>query len=209
MIRRLAIVLCALWLAGCATPEVGQEVAPEFASEGLVAVSNSGFNEAYVLPDAGLPGYREVAFDPLDLSRLEVTQTTVTGTTRNQWQLTPEREQALIASWQGAATRAFDDYPREGDKARLTLSAALLQVAPGRGVASETAASGAPIYGTSDVVDISAEFRVHDADSGQLLAVIRDRRTIASLQWGRAAGPDLADLFNRWAALMHTRVSGR
>ena len=43
----------------------------------------------------------------------------------------------------------------------------------------------------------------------QLLAVIRDRRSIASLQWNRAAGADTVNLFNSWAALLHTRVSGR
>ncbi|QFU75683.1 DUF3313 family protein [Halioglobus maricola] len=211
---RMIIQLSALSLAlavlpACTTPTISEEVATEFAAEGLVVIKNSGFDEAYVLPGAGLPEYSEVDFDPLDVSRLEVTQTAVAGTVRSQWQMTPERERHLLESWQGAAARAFDDYPRAGARAGLIVEAALLQVAPGRGVSSETAASGSPIYGTSDVVDISVEFRLLDADTGQLLGVVRDRRTVASLQWGRAAGTDLAGLFNAWAGLLHTRVSGR
>mgnify|MGYP001823689101 CR=1 FL=1 len=63
---------------------------------------------------------------------------------------------------------------------------------------------GSPASGAFDF-----EFRLYDAQSGELLAVIRDRRTIGSLQWTRAAGVDIVNLFNSWAALLHTRVSGR
>jgi hypothetical protein len=60
-----------------------------------------------------------------------------------------------------------------------------------------------------DTVDVSVEFRLYDQGSGELLAVIRDRRTIALAQWSRAAGIDMINLFNSWAALLHTRVSGK
>ena len=203
-----ATLMLVILLAACASPSLEQGVAPEFSEEGLAAVRNSGFQEAFVLPGAQLPGYTQVNFPPMDFSRLEVTQTAVSGTTRSQWQLTPEREAGLRRSWEAATARAFADYPR-GEGEVLRLEASLVQVAPGRGTSSSTSAAGAPIHGTSDVVNVSVEFRIYDTASDRLLAVIRDRRSIASLQWGRAAGADTVNLFNSWAALLHTRVSGR
>lgn len=201
-----ALALLAL-LAACAGPSLEEGLATEFRDQGLAEVRNSGFEEAYVLPGADLPAYGQVQVTALDLSSMEVTQTAVSGTTRNQWQVTPDSEAALQDAWSAATGRAFSDYPR-GDGA-LRLDAALTRVAPGRGTASATGAAGAPVYGTSDVVNVSAEFRVYDGASDQLLAVIRDRRAIASLPWGRAASADTVNLFNRWAALLHTRISGR
>ena len=107
--RRTPLILTISALAACASPSLEEGVASEFSEEGLSAVRNSGFEEAFVLPGAQLPGYAEVTFPPMDFSRLEVTQTTVSGTTRGQWQLTPEREQGLRQSWDAATSRAFAD----------------------------------------------------------------------------------------------------
>ncbi len=65
------------------------------------------------------------------------------------------------------------------------------------------------VLGSADSVDVAAEFRLYDDASGQLLAVIRDRRTLPGLSWTRMAGSDLANQFSRWAGLLHTRISGR
>jgi hypothetical protein len=202
-------LLLALFVAGCATPTLDEGTAPEFAGEGLAAVRNSGFAEAYALPGANLPGYGTIDFSPMSLADLEVTQTTMSGTTRGQWLVTPEREAGLQQTWSEATARAFRDYPRaEPGQGTLRVDAALTRVAPGRTASTATSASGAAVHGTSDIVEVSAEFRLVDAASGQLLAVIRDRRAISSLQWTRAAGIDSVNLFNSWAALLHTRVSG-
>jgi hypothetical protein len=148
-------------------------------------------------------------FSPMSVAGLEVTQTTMSGTTRGQWAVTPEREAGLQQTWADATARAFRDYPRaDPGQGTLRIDAALTRVAPGRTASTATSASGAMVQGTSDIVEISAEFRLLDAASGQLLAVIRDRRAISSLQWTRAAGIDSVNLFNSWAALLHTRVSG-
>jgi hypothetical protein len=208
-LTRTGWLLLAFFVAGCASPTLEEGAAPEFASEGLAAVRNSGFAEAYVLPGANLPGYGIIDFSPMSVAGLEVTQTTMSGTTRGQWLMTPEREAGLQQTWSDATARAFRDYPRaDPGQGTVRIDAALTRVAPGRTASTATSASGAMVQGTSDIVEVSAEFRLVDAASGQLLAVIRDRRAISSLQWTRAAGIDSVNLFNSWAALLHTRVSG-
>ena len=211
LFRPLFPLCAALFLVGgCANPSVEQEAAPEFEEEGLHRVTSSGFESAYIRPGAGLPEYAEVHIDDLDASALEVTQTTVSGTNRRDWQVTPEREQRLVEAWAAATGRVFVDYPRDAvGKGLLRIETRLTRVAPGRASSSNTTVGGAPIYGSSDVVDVSVEFRLFDAEGGELLAVIRDRRMIGSLQWTRAAGADIVNLFNSWAALLHTRLSGR
>lgn len=206
---RAGWLLLALFMAGCASPTLEEGAAPEFTGEGLSPVRNSGFAEAYALPGANLPAYGIMDFSPMSVAGLEVTQTTMSGTTRGQWAVTPEREAGLQQTWADATARAFRDYPRaDPGQGTLRIDAALTRVAPGRTASTATSASGAMVQGTSDIVEISAEFRLLDAASGQLLAVIRDRRAISSLQWTRAAGIDSVNLFNSWAALLHTRVSG-
>ena len=211
LFRPLLPLCAALFLAGgCASPSVEQEAAPEFEAEGLHRVTSSGFESAYIRPGAGLSEYGAVHVDDLSTSSLEVTQTTVSGTNRRDWQVTPERQQRLVEAWAAATARVFADYPRQAEgKGTLRIQTSLTRVAPGRASSVNTTVGGAPIHGSSDVVDVSVEFRLLDANDGELLAVIRDRRTIGSLQWTRASGVDIVNLFNSWAALLHTRLSGR
>lgn len=202
-------LLLAFFMTGCASPTLEEGLAGEFRAEGLSPVRNSGFVEAYALPGADLAAYGVVEFSPMSVADLVVTQTTVSGTTRGQWQMTPQREAGLQKSWSEATARAFADYPQPAQgRGTLRIDAALTRVEPGRTANTATAATGAMVQGTSDVVQVSAEFRLMDAASGRLLAVIRDRRAISSLQWTRAAAIDSVNLFNSWAALLHTRVSG-
>ena len=66
-----------------------------------------------------------------------------------------------------------------------------------------------PVGSTQDVVEISVEFRLLDAADGRLLAVIRDSRTITSVSMSRTAPATVNTLFGSWAALLHTRVTGK
>ena len=95
---RAGWLLLALFMAGCASPTLEEGAAPEFAGEGLSPVRNSGFAEAYALPGANLPAYGIMDFSPMSVAGLEVTQTTMSGTTRGQWAVTPERE-APVREW--------------------------------------------------------------------------------------------------------------
>ena len=196
-------------MACSAAPTVQEQPSTEFAAAGLHPVTSSGFEAAYVRPGAKLASYRTVNIEDMDASDVHITHTAAPGTLRRDWQITPEREANLAAAWARAMDGFFTGYERAatGDKV-LRITARLTRLEPGRTSASGSAGSGAP--GTSaDTVDISAEFRLYDQGSGDLLAVIRDRRTIAMALWSRAAGVDMVNLFNSWAALLHTRVSGR
>lgn len=206
-----ATALVAL-ISACSSPTVKEEAAPEFAAEGLHAVKSSGFAEAFVLPSAELSSYRSVNIEPLELSGLEVTNTSVQGTVRRNWELTPEQEQSLAQAWGERMDRAFGDYDLEGtgDKV-LRISSALTKVQPGTGsIGTRGVAGGQQQPGVSgDIVDISGEFRLYDQGSGDLLAVIRDTRRISGQQWPRNATADISSLFASWSGLLHSRVAGR
>ena len=210
---RRMILLClfvAGLVGGCSQPTITETVSDEFAAQGLQRVTSSGFDQAYVHPDANLPRYNGVVVAPLGAANVEISQTAVSGTARSQWALTGEREQALQALWASATTRAFSDYPLdESGKPALRLESDLTHITPGRTSGSATTAGGQVVLGSADSVDVAAEFRLYDDASGQLLAVIRDRRTLPGLSWTRMAGSDLANQFSRWAGLLHTRISGR
>lgn len=199
-----------LALAGCASPTVTGDLSDEFAEEGLKRVTSSGFDTAYVYPDAGLARFSDVRITPMEVADVEVGSTAVSGTARSNWTMTVERERALQQLWENSTSRAFADYPRESDaQTTLRLDSALTRIIPGRSSGTATTAGGQVIAGSSDSVDVSAEFRLYDNASGQLLAVIRDRRTLPGLAWTRMAGSDLANQFSRWAGLLHTRINGR
>lgn len=197
-------------LAACSTPEVEPEAASEFAAAGLHRVTGTGFESAYVLPQANLPAYGEVVFEPFDASGVEVSNTALSGTTRRDWQVNAESEEALVAAWRRATEHAFADYPRAGEAdKRLRVTAALTRLSPGRAVNTASATAGSSLTVNRDVVNVSIEIRLLDDQSGQLLALVRDRQSVGAAQWSRAAGADMTNLFNSWAALLHTRVSGR
>ena len=211
-LREVILVLLLAVLTACTQPPtMQQQPASEFAAEGLHPVQSSGFGTAYVRPNANLPSYRALIVDEMDVSNVHITTTTAPGTMRRDWQVTPEREVNLQNAWARATDQAFAGYERSGTGGKVVrMTAALTQLAPGRSSSAVGVAGSGTVSGTSqDTVDVSAEFRLYDQASGELLAVIRDRRTIAMLQWPRAAGVDMVGLFNSWAALLHTRVSGR
>ena len=197
-------------IAACGGPSMKEEPSAEFAEQGLHSVRSSGFDHAYVHPDAKLASYRVANIEALQTSEVEVASTAVSGTRRRDWQMTPEREANLRKSWADAMNRAFADYElsTSGDQV-LRITAAITGVIPGRTSATTTTAGGLPVAGSGDTVDIAVEFRLYDSASDKLLAVIRDRRTIAGLQWTRSAGVDTVNLFNTWAGMLHTRISGR
>jgi len=198
-------------LSACSqVPVVEDTPSTEFSTEGLHPVSASGFTAAYALPGADLPAYRTVHIETLELGNIETGTTTVNATLRRDWQMTPEREAALQQTWAQSMDNAFRGYERStsGDST-LRITAEITRVAPGRPSAN-TVGGGFQAMGSSqDVVEIFMEFRCYNQDSGQLLAVIRDSRTMISQSMSRTAPVAVQTMFNSWAALLHTRVSGR
>ena len=91
IISVFAIALTTLGLGACSAPSIDEQPAEEFATEGLHPVSGTGFESAYVLPAANLPQYTAIEFPPFSSADVEVTQTTVTGTSRSAWIMTHEK----------------------------------------------------------------------------------------------------------------------
>ena len=202
--------LLAVVLAACGGPTLKEEPAGEFAEQGLHPVSRSGFEQAWARPGANLPAYRVLDLVDLHASDAQFSRTAPSGTVRAQWQMNPQLEQDLQQRWREASGRAFADYDLagEGDEV-LRITTAITRVAAWRSASSVNTAPGQSGATTMESVRVYAEFRLLDGASGDLLAVIRDQRTIPLPQWTRGGAQGLTSTFNSWAGLLHTRVSGR
>ena len=198
-------------LSACSqAPAIEETPSAECTAEGLHPVSASGFTAAYALPGANLSAYRKVHIATLELGNIETGTTTVSGTLRRDWQMTPEREAALQQVWAQSMDRAFRAYDRASSgETTLRITAEMIRVAPGRPTATTVGGGLQPMGSSQDVVEIFMEFRLYNQDSSQLLAVIRDSRTMISQSMSRTGPVAVQTMFNSWAALLHTRVSGR
>jgi hypothetical protein len=206
----LALLALPLIVACSSGPALEQQPTGEFAAQGLHPVTRSGFAQAYAKPDTQLTRYSGVAIATLSTSAIETGHTTVDGTLRRDWQMNPERELALQQVWASAMQRAFNSYDQSGDGAMvLEIKAAITRVAPGRPTATTLGGGMQSMASSQDVVEIFMEFRLYDKASSELLVVIRDSRTMISQAMSRTAPAGIQMMFNSWAALLHTRVSGR
>ena len=210
VIKTLVSITVISVVCACASPSLKEQVSAEFATEGLHKVSSSGFDEAYVHPNAKLTSYRAVNIEALNTGNTKVTNTVVSGTTRRDWQITPTREKNLAKAWAVAMDRAFASYQKRADGEQvLTIAAELTRVIPGRTSATSSAGRGKPVMGSAESVDIEVEFRLYDQASSDLLAVIRDRKTISIVLWSQSEGAQMGNLFSSWAGSLHLRISGK
>lgn len=208
---RLAALAVLSWvLLACAGPSLEEGPGREFDGVELYPVQSSGFAEAYARRDAGLGAYRKVDIAALDVGAIDIPRTAVAATLRRDWQITPEREAALQQAWAEAMDRAFGSYGKAASgPGVLRITARLTRVAPGRPTATTIGGELTPPGSSQDVVEIWAEFRLYDGADDSLLAVIRDNRTMTSVAMSRTAPVAVRELFGSWAALLHTRVSGK
>ena len=193
----------------CSTPVMEDKASGEFAAEGLYPIQHSGFAEAWGRPNAGLAGYTRVDIQPLEVSDIDIPDTVIAGTLKRDWQMTPQRQAAFQEIWKKAMDRAFAKYEQAtGGAGVLRIEAKLIRIAPGRPTAT-TIGAVQSVSASRDVLEIWAEFRLFDAAKGTLLGVIRDNRTVTSVSMSRTAPITMTLLLDSWAALLHTRVSGK
>lgn len=203
------VVLLGLATA-CSTPVMEKKASGEFAAEGLYPVKYSGFAEAYARPGASLASYRKVDIQALDVSNIAIPDTLIAGTLKRDWEITPQRQAALQQSWETAMEKAFSRYGQAVSGAGvLRIEAKLTQIAPGRATATTLGMGLQPAGSSRDALEVQAEFRLLDGGDGSLLAVIRDSRTISSVAMSRTTPITMRLLLESWAALLHTRISGK
>lgn len=196
-------------LAACSTPTTQEQASAEFAPAELYPVTQTGFDQAFVARDAQLASYRSLDIVPLDVSDVEIPQTLVMGTTRGDWLLTPERQRAMQQAWAAAMEQAFAAYERaEQGAGVLRIAAEIKRIAPGRPT-STTIGGALPSASAREAVEVFVEFRLYQQDSGVLLAVIRDSRTMTAAAMSRSAPIGTEIMFRSWAALLQTRISGK
>ena len=194
----------------CSTPVMEDKASGEFAAEGLYPVKNSGFAEAYGRRGADLAGYRKVNIQALDVSNIDIPDTLIAGTMKRDWEMTPQRQAALQQSWEQAMDRVFSRYEKAASAAGvLRIEAKLTRIAPGIATATTIGAGLQPAGSSRDALEVWAEFRLFDGGDGNLLAVIRDNRTMTSVSMSRTAPVGMRQMLDSWAALLHTRVSGK
>lgn len=208
-------VALALITACSSTPEMQDKPSSEFA--GLNKVTGSGFSEAWARPDAGLANYRAISASELKSADAEIVQPGQSLGSRisRDWELTPERQQALSDAWATALDNAAGKQglatDSGGDKV-LRIDAAITRIAPSANFAEEQQAAGRSTVYTEDSGEASAEFRLYDQSSGELLAVIRDKRRVGSQVWSRSstvsASADVRNLLNSWATRLMARITG-
>ena len=194
----------------CSTPVMKDQASGEFAAEGLYPIERSGFAEAFARRDAGLPGYRKIDTQGLDVSNVEIPDTLIAGTMRRDWEMTPQRQAALQQIWEQAMDSAFSRYEKAASGAGvLRVEAKLTRMAPGIPTATTIGGGLQPVGSSRDAVEVWAEFRLFDGGDDKLLAVIRDNRTMTSAAMSRTSPIGMRQMLNSWAALLHTRVSGK
>jgi len=210
----LLLTLPLLFAACTGTPTLEEKPSSEFV--GLNKVSSSGFNEAWARPGAALAAYKVIQISPLQSADAKIVQPQTTSRIRRDWELTPQRQQALAESWlksmqTGAAGHNLGTGG-DGDKV-LRIDAALTRIAPSANLQEEQKSSGRSTVYTEDSGEASIEFRLYDLSSGELLVVIRDKRRVGNQMWGRAntvtASSDVRTLFNSWSNQLLSRVTGK
>jgi len=204
-----AVVLAAL-LASCAQPAFQDQPAAEFPGEVLYPVRDTGFREAYARRDADLAQYRAVVIEPLQLDQTQLISAGGSGVAGVNWQITPKRAEVLGREWLNAMNRAFAGYSRGGSSEKaLRITAALTRVVQRGAVSSGLGNAGSLPIVSGETADVFMEWRLYDQAGGELLGVVRDDQSIPAPQWSLADGANMANLFRPWAAMLHTRVSGR
>lgn len=203
-------------LAACSsTPQLQEKESSQFA--GLNKVTGTGFNEVWAKPGAALDEYRIIAASSMTSADAEIIQPGTSSGSRVQrdWELTQARQDSLAAAWDTAITGAATDaglvIDSNGDNV-LRIDARMTRIAPSADFAQAQSTAGRTTVYTENSGEASVEFRLVDQRSGELLAVIRDKRTLGSQTWGRSstvtAGADTRNTLNRWARQLVARITG-
>ncbi|WOJ95611.1 DUF3313 family protein [Congregibacter brevis] len=214
-----AVALPLALLVGCAEqPSIQTGEDAEVIMGGLAKVDNSRADLAYIDPNADYARYTKVFIVPLDVDNVEIIQPDTSGSMVNrynrEWELTDSDKAKLQSSFQESMAKALTDggafeIAEQGGDDVIKLEAMITQIAPSApkdDQMSRTTARSTVI--TEGGGSMSLAIMLADGDSGEPLAIIKDRRTSTnSTMWGiNNSVTNMAEVrrnFNSWAKQIH------
>jgi len=228
VIRKTLLTLGAISLAGCVNvtePSIQTGPDAEVVGSNLHRVDHSRADRAYVDPAADFSKYTAIMVDPLSVDHVEIIQPSQGNSMRGRnsnWQLTDKNKaamQAAFAEAMGEVLAGRGDYPIVTGAADnvLRITAVLTALAPT--APQDTAAArgaGRSYVFTEGAGTIFITIGFSDSESGEVLALIKDRHTGNNSTWGlNNSVTNMAEVrraFSSWARAIKSRldsVNGR
>jgi len=209
------------FLVACAgTPEVQTgEGAEVIADTNLHRVDNTRAKMAYMDPDVDFGKYQRVLVRPLGVDNIEVIQPSSSSSSavgRGKWELTDADRQMLQDIYQEAMTKQLEErgqFPIVTEPADdvLVVSAMITALAP----SGPKDDSGSRTAGRSRVItegagSIAVAVAFSDAETGEVLALVKDSRSSSS-HWGSNNSvtnkADVRRVFNSWATQINNSLA--
>ena len=188
----IGVVSASLLLVACHTSpaQTGKKIAEDIPGN-LVRVDSSSAKLAYVDPSADFSKYTAILLTPLGVDNVEIIQpsTTVTTAGQRKWELTEADKQKLQQDFRVAMSQQLSGpggYPlveAAGDNV-LQISAMLTRIAPNAPKDDfRSRPTGRNKIFSEGGGDLSVAVTFSDAETGEVLALAKDKRTGSNL-WG-------------------------
>lgn len=214
-IKLLLVALSAGAISGCSiTKPHEKEAALKANQAGLSAVENSRFDGTFVAPNASFSQYKKLLVQQLDLSDVKIRRSSSDKINDTPWELNDEDRRYYQEKYSEALTNnliadgRFSTAMQAGADV-LLIQAKVLEIAP---LASKDDQQGRPtlmkVY-SEGMGTMTLELSLIDSTSGNLLAIITDRRDLGRI-WeenNRATNNIQVRLaFNQWLRNLRTEL---
>jgi hypothetical protein len=217
-LKTVAIVLSLLAFTACTStePKIETGADAEVIMGNLHRVDNSRVGLAYVDPEADFSKYSKILLQPLDVSDVQIVQPSRSASNRkNDWVLTVQDQQNLQKHYQEVFTRELQetgDYEivdKPGPDV-LSLTGSLTGIAPSAAKDdNRSRAVGRTRVYTEGSGAMSIAFGFADAETGEVLAIVKDTRS-GSPMWGSNNSvsnmSDVRFMFGNWARQIRARL---
>lgn len=214
-VKSVLISLCASIVVGCSSAKpFERDAALKAQTAGLAAVVDTRFDGTFVAPDARFGQYKQLLVEQLDLSDVHIHRGSSDKINQTPWVLSDadrryyqERySEALMANL--IADGRFATALQVGEDV-LVIKAKVLEIAP---LASKDDSQGRPtiskVY-SEGMGTMTLELTLVDSVSGNLLAIITDRRNLGRV-WEEnnrvTNNVQIRLAFNQWLRTLRTEL---
>lgn len=188
-----ATLALAAMLAGCAQPTIQTGEGADTVGN-LNKVDNARVAMAYVDPDADYTRYSRIYISPLDMDNVEIIQpdrsSGMVNRYNREWELTDVDKQRFQAAFRDVMERELSKdgaygIADGGADDVLVVVGQVTQIAPSAPKDDfDSRTTGRSRVYTEGAGSISIAIAFEDGDSGEVLAIIKDRRNSNSSNWG-------------------------